>query len=89
MHKHDPLKNLIQDHKLDILLIQESKMQVDKLEYLKNYFFKDCGFHRVNCEGASGGLATFWNSRVMKGILVVNYFNHLDTQFFHLRDNTS
>lgn len=59
MHKHDLLKNLIRDHKPDILLIQESKMQVDKLEALKNSFFRDCGFHGVRSEEASGGLAMF------------------------------
>lgn len=89
MHKHDLLKNLNRDHKPDILLIQESKMQIDKLKSLKNCFFKDCGFHRVNSKGASSGLATFWNTRVVKGLPIVEDFNHVDTRFIHLRDNSS
>lgn len=59
LHKKDLLKNLVRDHKPKNLLIQEMKMQIDKLDALKNLFFKDYGFHGVRFEGASSGISTF------------------------------
>lgn len=87
MHKQELLKNLVWDHKPYILLIQEMKMQIDNLESLKNLFFKDYGLHGVSSEGASGGISNFWNARLIKGFLIVEGFNHVETKFFLIRDS--
>lgn len=89
LHKKDLLKNIFCDHKPDILLIQETKMQIDKLEALKSFLFKDCGFHGVSFDGASGGVATFWNAKLLRGIIVSNGFNHVETKFTCPRDSYS
>lgn len=40
-HKNDLISNMVRDHHLDIFLIQETKMGMDKLSRLKNKLFKD------------------------------------------------
>ena len=50
LHKQDVLKNLIRDHKPNIILILETKMYKEKVEKIK--VFKNCGV----LEGNSGNL---------------------------------
>lgn len=58
-HKKDLLANLVRDHKPDVILIQEMKMPIERLECLKKIFFKECGLHGFDVDGASGDVATF------------------------------
>lgn len=60
-HKHDILANLVRDHRLDIVLIQETKMGLENLSKLKHNLFKDCGMHCSDAASALRGIVTFWN----------------------------
>jgi hypothetical protein len=71
---------------MNILLIQETKMLIEKLEVLKNYFFKDCGLHGMSFARASCGIGTFWNPKVIEGVSIVDGFNHMETKFSLLGD---
>lgn len=56
-HKKDVLHNFVRDHKLDILLIQETKISKEKVEKIK--LFQHCSTHGNNSNGALGGIVTF------------------------------
>ena len=59
-HKQDMLKILIRDNRLDILVIQETKIPKEKVVNLPMF---QCGKIIGNDSiGASGGLVVFWTS---------------------------
>ena len=60
-HRHDVLKNMIRDNRLDIFVIEENKMLKDKVECLS--IFKGGKIIRSDSDGASGGLVFFWINR--------------------------
>lgn len=64
-HKHDILFNLVRDHKPEIYLIQETKMPFGRLEKMKLVVFKDCGVHCSDVDDMPGGIASFWNPRLI------------------------
>lgn len=57
LHKQEVLRNLVRHHKLDIVLIQETKMSKDKVEKIK--VFKNCGVVGDSLDGAFGGTVLF------------------------------
>lgn len=59
LNKQDILRNLIRDQNLVIILVQETKMSKEKVEKFK--FFKNGGACGSSSNGASGGVAIFWN----------------------------
>lgn len=52
-------------------------------------FYKVCGFYGVSSKGALGGVATFWNAKLLRGILITDGFNHVETKLIWLRDSYS
>lgn len=55
-HKQDIVHNFSRDHKIDILLIQETKMPKERVEKLK--FFNFCDSLGSSFDGASSGIVT-------------------------------
>lgn len=88
-HKHDLLSNLVKDHKPYICLVQETKMSGCKVEKIKLVVFRDCKTHYVDVDEASGGIATFWNPRLLTGKIFSTSPNHIATRFTSLKDGSS
>ena len=66
-HKLDIIKNMIRANKLDIVLIQETKMLKDKVEGL--LVFRGGKIIGNDFDGASGGMAVYWNDKCINGNL--------------------
>lgn len=86
-HKQEIVCNIVRDHRLNILLIQETKMSKDKVE--KNKFSKFCESQGSISNGASGGVDTLWNTKFIHGIPIYHDSNHVATLFKHSRDGIS
>lgn len=84
-HKQDILRNIVRDHKLDVVLIQETKMNKEKVE--KNNSFSFGGVVGSSFEGASRGVAIFWNKKVIEGEVVQAEGNLVRIRFKHIRDD--
>ncbi|XP_057853721.1 uncharacterized protein LOC131063795 [Cryptomeria japonica] len=86
-HKRDIVRNLARDHRMDIFLIQETKMSKERVEKIK--FFKFCESQGSSSNGASGGAVTLWNSHFIQGVPFCHDDNHIATLFKHIRDGFS
>lgn len=64
-------------------------MKFKKIEKLRNLFFKQCGFHYNSVDGASWGIVTFLNPKILNGVTLYVDSNHVATQFHHLKDDKS
>lgn len=62
------LRNFIRDHKPDIILVQKTKMSKEKVEKL--IFLKLGGVCGNSLNGASSGVAIFWNKKNIYGDLI-------------------
>ena len=62
--KEEALKDLIRIQKPEILLIQETKMEENSLLQAGKSFWKKGPGIANNSRGASGGIATFWDSNL-------------------------
>ena len=60
--KAEAMKDLVRINKPEILLVQETKMEGDLALQDGNLFWKKGPGKAVSSRGASGGLATFWDS---------------------------
>ncbi|GLJ26431.1 hypothetical protein SUGI_0509920 [Cryptomeria japonica] len=63
LNKQDILRNPIRDQNLDIILVQKTKMSKEKVEKLN--FFQNGGVCGSSSNGASGGVAIFWNKKTI------------------------
>lgn len=88
-HKHDLLANMVRDNQSDIILIQETKMSAKKVFKIKNMFFKDCGCQVVDSDGASSGVETFWNPKMVVRTKLFSFENHVASSFLCFRENFS
>lgn len=79
-HKKDMLKNIIRDNKLDIMLLQETKMQKDKVESL--FFFSSGKILSGDADGSSSGMAVIWNDKNIHGELLSQNKNMINVNFF-------
>ncbi|XP_059070347.1 uncharacterized protein LOC131860019 [Cryptomeria japonica] len=86
-HKQDVLKNLFRDHRPDIIIIQETKMSKEKVEKIK--LFKYGEVCEGRSEGASRGIAIFWNLKRVSRELVMQDSNLASIRFNHIGDGTS
>lgn len=86
-HKHDIIRNIARDRKLNILLIQETKTSKEKVEKIK--FSKFCESQGSNSDGAFGRDVTLWDSQLIQGTPICHDGNHVATLFKHLRDGFS
>jgi len=60
--KEEALKDIVRIYSPEILLIQETKMEDLPLLQSSKVFWKKGHGRVVSARGASGGIATFWNS---------------------------
>ena len=60
--KEEAIRDLVRAKMPEVLLIQEMKMEEEALLRASNSFWKKCPGRAVSARGASGGLATFWDS---------------------------
>ena len=60
--KEEALKDIIRINKPDILLIQETKMEDSILYQAGHELWKKGPGIAISSKGASGGIATFWDS---------------------------
>ena len=57
-HKLDVVRNFVREHKPEFLLLQETKMEKEKVEQIKS--FKDYCIKASSLEGALGGTLMLW-----------------------------
>ena len=60
--KEEAMKDLVRIHKPEILLVQETKMEETTILQAGKKFWKKGPGIGNNSRGASGGIATFWDS---------------------------
>jgi len=60
--KEEAIRDLVRVLRPEVLLIQETKMEDEALLRARNSFWKTGPGRAVSARGASGGLATFWDS---------------------------
>lgn len=68
IHKLDIVRNFVREHKPDILVLQETKMEKEKVEKLKssnNYCIMASSF-----EGTFGGMMILWKYSLFSGNLL-------------------
>ena len=82
--KHDILKNMIMDNRLDIVVIQETKMLKDKVEGLS--IFRVAKVIGNDFEGASGGMVIYWNNKWIHGDLISQNRNMMNIRFSNSKD---
>jgi ribonuclease HI/exonuclease III len=81
--KEEAVKDLVRMTSPDVLLIQESKMaEPETIRASKNFWKKGAG-RAVSARGASGGLATFWNSSTLDLIEEHDTIHWLFTKLQH------
>ena len=78
---------MIRDNRLDIFVIQETKMLKDKVECLS--IFKGGNIFGSEFDGASGGLAVFWINKWIHGELIYQSRNMMNVHFVNSKDNFS
>ena len=70
-------------HSPEILLIQETKMEAPESIQASKKFWKKGEGRAVSARGASGGLATFWNSTTLDLLEEFSTIHWLFTKFQH------
>ena len=60
--KEEAIRDLVRTMMPEVLLIQETKLEEEALLQASNAFWKKGPGRAVSARGASGGLATFWDS---------------------------
>ena len=81
--KEEAVKDLVRMSSLEILLIQETKMEEPETIQASKKFWKKGEGRAVNARGASGGLATFWNSTTLDLLEDHSTIHWLFTKFQH------
>lgn len=81
--KEDALKDIVRMYSPEILLIQETKMEeIFLLNTSKSFWRKGIGC-AVSARGASGGIATFWDSTIYDLLQKENSAHWIFTKFLH------
>ena len=57
------MSDLISLHQLDILLVQETKMEEVTFLHVSQKFWKKGGKVAISSRGASGGIGTLWDDK--------------------------
>ena len=81
--KEEAVKDLVRMSSPEILLIQETKMEEPKTIQASKKFWKKGDGRAVSARGASGGLATFWNSTMFDLLEEYRTIHWLFTKFQH------
>ena len=62
--KEEEMKDLVRIHKPEILLVHETKLEETAILRAGKKFWKKGHGIANNSKGASGGIATFWDSNI-------------------------
>ncbi|KAH9320632.1 hypothetical protein KI387_015271 [Taxus chinensis] len=87
--KQRMLKELRRSSRPSILLIQEMKMKTKVVEECKKTFWENAAFATSDSQGASGGLAVFWDTKIIHGNVLFSSQNYLAINFNSLEKNSS
>ena len=79
--KEEVVKDLVRMSSPEILLIQETKMEEPETIQASKKFWKKGEGRAVSARGASGGLATFWNSTTLDLLEGYSTIHWLFTKF--------
>ena len=86
-HKQEIIRNMIRDQRLDILMIQETKMKKDSLGKIK--FSNIMSGEDSNSEGVSRGLLILFNNKNFRFESEYNDGNILFCRVYHMHSNES
>lgn len=75
----------MRDHKLDVVLVKETKMSKEKVERIR--IFKENKVIGTNSKGAFGGTTIFWNKNTITGKEIISAFNRNSVLLEHIKDN--
>ena len=67
-HKLDIVQNFVRDQKLDILLLQKTKMEKERAEKIKS--FNEYCLKASSSKGASGGTLILWKKSYFSGFVL-------------------
>jgi hypothetical protein len=81
--KEEAIKDLVRLVRPEVLLIQETKMEEEALLRASNAFWKKGPGREVSARGASGGLATFWDSAKLDLVEEEGTTHWLFTKLYH------
>ena len=81
--KEEAIRDLVRVMTPEVLLIQETKLEEDALLRVCNSFWKKGSARAVSARGASGGLATFWDSAKLDLIEEERTTHWLFTKLLH------
>ena len=81
--KEEAIKYIVKMNSPEILLIQETKMKEPETIQASKKFWKKGDGRAVSARGASGGLATFWNSSKLDLLEDFSNTHWLFTKFLH------
>jgi len=86
--KEEALEDIIRINKPDILLVQETKMEDSTLHQAAKSFWKKGQGRAISSRGASGGIATFWDTSKYDLINEERSSHWLFTKFNHIESGT-
>ena len=81
--KAEAMKDLVRINKPEIILVQETKMEGDLALQAGKLFWKKGPGKAVSSRGASGGLATFWDSSKFELLSFHSTTHWIFTKFIH------
>jgi len=81
--KEEAVKDIVRIYSPEILLIQETKLEELLLLQSSKVFWQKGQGRAVSARGASGGIATFWNSAIYDLIQEKSSPHWLFTQLLH------
>ena len=81
--KVESMRDLVRINKPEILLAQETKMEDESALHAGNTFWKKGSGKAVRSRGASGGLATFWDSSKFELLTIHSSMHWIYTKLTH------
>ena len=81
--KEEAMKDLVRIHNPEILLVQETKMEEAAALQAGEKFWKKGTGTAINSRGASGGIATFWDSNIYTLETEVHDLHWIFTKLLH------
>ena len=81
--KEEAMRNLNMAENLDIMLVQETKMEENEFLQRSKKFWNKGGTLAVSARGASGGLGTLWNSSKFRLTMKKEHAHWLFTKLQH------
>lgn len=86
-HKQLALKNYVLEHKIDVLLLQETKMKKANFDNIAKYLWLGATYSYSDADGASGGLVVLWNPLRFNGSELFYYWCSVGVYFAYPGDS--